>query len=181
MRNSVLLLAWIVCCHGVHDLVAARLETTENSTASPWENGVAARVMHYCQGWMFGARREEAMTLEIHPGRSSSLPLSRVRISPLRGSRVKSDRVPLPPMATTMRNLALAPALPPVRAPIDPPSPVGQPGCSQKSAKLACPTSTACPGKNLMHRDNDQDCQAACVMQCNVVSKKKAGWECGSC
>jgi hypothetical protein len=180
MRNGVqvLVLAWIVCCHGMPDLVAAALETTENSTDPKWENGIVSRVMHYCQGWMFGARRE-AMTVEIHHGLSSES-LWEVRLSQLRGSRAASDRVPQPPLVAARRILASVPA-PPVRAPTDPPSPLGQPGCSQKPAKFACPASTACPGKNLMHRDNGQECQAACVVQCNVVSKKKAGWECGSC
>jgi hypothetical protein len=176
MRNSVLLLAWIVCCLCMHDLVAATLETTENSTALTWETEFFVRVMNYCQGWMFGARRH-AMTLEIR----SPLPSPEVRVSPLRGSSANSDRVSEPLLISATRILASAPALPPVRAPTDPPDPVGQLGCQQRSAKLACPASTACPGKNLMHRDNDQECQAACVVQCNVFSKKKAGWECGSC
>jgi hypothetical protein len=181
-KHRVFLLAWIVCWNGMYGLEAAALETTENSAASPLDNGIVVRAMQYCQGLMFGARRDE-MPLGMNHGSSPTVcvSLSDSRISSLRRSRATSAQTLVSVLALLVRptqTVAQAISTPaPARAPTYHPVPVGS-GCSQKPSKVSCPSSITCPGKNLMHK-NGPVCETACVAPCNVASKKKAGCECG--
>jgi hypothetical protein len=90
-KHRVFLLVWIVCWNGMYGLEAAALERTENSAASPSDNGIVVRAMQYCQGWMFGARRDE-MPLGMSHGSSPNVRVSssEVRVSSLRHSRATS-------------------------------------------------------------------------------------------